>query len=248
MSQIPSNLFLSIGRPVKDEYGRSVGRIISFATTPSGKFDSAFIELSDGRFTKQPIENLNFNGAEITILSKTKSKATVLCDQIPFIWRKDNALKDLNEKRKISPVLYTELHNNFSTVLSQLRKDAQALLDETNQGIVRCDDELSTLSYSLLHLELEHEIGKITDDVYRSAYAALQETLKRSTNEKSDLEAIKNRLSSMLVSDAPSTAVPPPTTNDKKPAPYVAPQVNEATELPEPPVVVYVKEVGKAGI
>jgi len=63
MSQTPSNLFLSIGKPVKDEYGRSVGRIISFGTSPSGKFENAFIELSDGRFSKQPIDNLNFNGS-----------------------------------------------------------------------------------------------------------------------------------------------------------------------------------------
>ncbi len=242
MSQTPSNLFLSIGKPVKDEYGRSVGRIISFGTSPSGKFETAFVELSDGRFTKQPMENLSFIGAEITLLSKVKSKAAVLCDQIPFIWRKDNALKDLNDKRKISPVLYTELHNNFSTVLSQLRKDAQILLDETSQGVTRCEEELSTLSYSLLHLELEHEIGKITDDVYRSAYAALQETLKRTSNEKNDLETTKSKLSSMVLGDAP-----PPAANDRKPAIYTAP-VTEATELPEPPVVVYVKEVGKAGI
>ena len=120
MSQTPSNLFLSIGKPVKDEYGRSVGRIISFATIPNGKFDSAFIELTDGRFTKQPIENLTFNGAEITLLSKIKSKAAVFCDQIPFLWRKDQALKDLNDKKKISSDLYQELHNNFNTILSQL--------------------------------------------------------------------------------------------------------------------------------
>jgi len=249
MSQTPSNLFLSIGKPVKDEYGRSVGRIISFGTSPSGKFENAFIELSDGRFAKQPIDNLNFNGSEITLLSKIKGKAAVLCDQIPFIWRKDNALKELNDKRKISPVLYNELHNNFSTVLNQLRKDAQVLLDETNLGIARCEEELSTLSYSLIHLELEHEIGKVTDDVYRSAYAALQETLKRTSNEKSDLEATKSKLSSMVLGDAPPTI-----SNDKKPTIQTTPVSNDVsattdtTELPEPPVVVYVKEVGKAGI
>ena len=249
MSQTPSsNLFLSIGKPVKDEYGRAVGKIISFGTSPSGKFETAFIESSDGRFTKQPIENLTFNGADITLLSKIKSKAAVLCDQIPFIWRKDIALKDLNDKKKISPVLYTELHNTFATVLTQLRKDAQLLQDEASQGIARCDEELTVLSYSLLHLELEHEIGKIVDDAYRSAYAALQETLKRASNEKGDLEATKVKLSSTLVGDAPPAIVAqPPIVNDKKPATYAAPAA-DTTELPEPPVVVYVKEVGKAGI
>src|SRR3989337_384629 len=162
MSQL-SNLFLSIGKPVKDEYGRAMGRIISFATTPSGKFDAAFIELSDGRFTRQPIEALTFSGTDITFISKIKSKAAVFCDQIPFIWRKDQALRDLSDKKKILPELYQELHSNFSTVLSQLKKDAEILMDETAMEISRCNDDLRALSYGVLHLELEHEIGKISE-------------------------------------------------------------------------------------
>jgi hypothetical protein len=239
MSQI-SNLFLSIGKPVKDEYGRSVGKIISFATTPSGKFAAAFIEHSDGRFSKQPMEALVFNGADVTFISEIKSKAAVFCDQIPFIWRKDQALKDLAEKRKINSDLYQELHNSFSAVLSQLRKDAQIILDDAAQGITRCEQELSALSYGVLHLELEHEIGKISDDTYKSAFTVLQENIKRTSNEKSDLEVTKSKLSNILLGDSPSMP-------EKKTTVFVEP-VSEAAYLPEPPVVVYVKEVGKAGI
>ncbi|MFB3888541.1 MAG: CdvA-like protein [Candidatus Bathyarchaeia archaeon] len=252
MSQL-SNLFLSLGKPVKDEYGRSVGKIISFATTPSGKFDAAFIELSDGRFTKQPMEYLTFNGAEVTFISRIKTKAAVFCDQIPFIWRKDQALKDLADKKKISPDLYKELHNNFSTVLSQLRRDAQILQDDIAQGITRCEEELTALSYGILHLELEHEIGKIADDVYKSSSAQLQENLKRTTAEKNDLEATKTKLANIMLGDrtppaaAPVSAVATPEQKPKETKVYVE-HVAETTELPEPPVVVYVKEVGKAGI
>jgi hypothetical protein len=245
LSQPLSNLFLSIGKPVKDEYNRSVGKIISFATNPSGKFEAAFIELSDGRFTKQAMEYLVFNGSDVTLISKIKTKAAVFCDQIPFIWRKDKALKDLAEKRKIAQNLYTELHNSFSTVLSQLRKDAQILLDETIQGITRCEEELTTLSYSVLHLELEHEIGKISDDSYRLSFGLLQETLKRTTSEKADLETVKSKLSNMLLGDTPVVAEPKLPEQKSK---VYADAVRESAELPEPPVVVYVKEVGKAGI
>ena len=244
MSQ-PSNLFLSLGKPVKDEYGRSVGKIISFATTPSGKFDTAFIELSDGRFAKQPIESLTFNGADITLISQIKSRASVFCDQIPFIWRKDQALKDLTDKKKIPPSMYQELHSNFNTVLSQLRKDAQILLDEAMQGITRCEEELSVLSYSVLHLELEHEIGKVSDDTYRASFATLQETIRRCSNEKNDLESVRSKLSNVLLGDAPK--MPEPKLPEQKTTVYMEPVI-EPAELPEPPVVVYVKEVGKAGI
>lgn len=290
MSQ-PSNLFLSIGKPVKDEYGRSIGRIISYATTPSGNFDAAYIELGDGRLTKQPMDNINFNGAEVTLLSKIKTKAGLLCDQIPFIWRKDQALKELQVKNKISPDLYRELHNNFSTVLGQLKKDAQTLQEEIEQGISCCEEELEAFSYCILHLELEHEIGKITDEIYRSSIAHLQENLKRTSAEKTDLEATKGKISNILLGDNSTVEQKAPqlaqdTQKDVKEAvmneiesaaetqtieeeeanitvsdesePDVddkteakdddKPDSNDGTDLPEPPVVVYVKEVGKAGI
>ncbi len=246
MSQPLSNLFLSIGKPVKDEYGRSVGKIISFGTTPSGKFETAFIEQSDGRFTKQPIESMTFNGAEITLLSKIKSKAAVFNEQIPFIWRKDQALKELNDKRKISSALFTELHNNLSTVLTQLRKDATIIQDEAAQGVTRCEEELSVLSYSLLHLELEHEIGKISDDIYKASYAQLQETIRKTSAEKGDLEAVRNKLGNILLGDTP--VMPEPKLPEQKSKIYAEKIPEASSGLPEPPVVVYVKEVGKAGI
>jgi hypothetical protein len=239
MSQI-SNLFLSIGKPIKDEYGRAVGKVASFALTPSGKFDAVFIEFSDGKFSKQPMEHLKFNGAEVTFISKTKSQTSVLCDQIPLIWRKDQALKDLAEKRRISPDLYKELHNSFEGVLSQLKKDAQNLSDEIVKEIARCEEEITTLNYAVVNLELEHEIGKVDDGAYKSAFALLQENLRRANAEKSDMELAKSKLSNLLLGDSPEL--------ERKTKISAELKSEAPLELPEPPVVVYVKEVGKAGI
>ena len=137
-----SNLFLSIGKPIKNEYGRVIGKVASFALTPSGKFDAVYIEFGDGQFTKQPMESLRFNGAEVTFISKIKSQAGVLCDQIPLIWRKDEALKDLLDKKKITPEVYQELHSSFDNVLTQLKKDAQIIIDESAIEIERCEEEI----------------------------------------------------------------------------------------------------------
>jgi hypothetical protein len=255
MSTNPNpNLFLSIGKSVKDEYGRPVGKIVSFALTINGKFDSAFIELSDGKFTKQPIEQLTFNGADVTYNSKIKSQTNMFCDQIPFIWRKDQALKDLVEKKKIAPDLYNELHNNFDNVLTQLKKDAQVLQEDIIQSMTRCNEEARALSYGLLHLELEHEVGRINDDSYKQAFAVLQESLRRVTAERTDLEQSKTRIANVLLGDKLPI---PEKTIEKAPIPIDATQkskvfaevvTNTPQELPEPPVVVYVKEIGKAGI
>jgi len=234
-----SNLFLYIGKPIKNEYGRIIGKVASFALTPSGKFDAVFVEFGDGQFTKQPMETLKFNGAEVLFISKIKNQANNLCDQIPLIWRKDQALKDLNDKRKIAPDLYQELHTSFTSVLTQLKKDAQIIVEEAAIEIERCREEISSLSYAIAHLEIEHEIGKVDEENYKSAFALLQDTLKRATSEKTDFELTKSRVSSVLLGDSQDIT--------QKTKTY-AEQVNVAQKLPEPPVVVYVKDIGKAGI
>ncbi len=246
MSQNP-NFFLSVGKQIKDEYGRVVGKIASFALTPSGKFDAVFVEQSDGKFLKQSVEHLKFDGADITFISKIKSAANVFCDQIPLIWRKDQALKDLAEKKKISQELYGELHSNFDGALAQLKSEAQVLLEEIDKEIIRCAEEIRELNYALVHLEIEHEIGKIDDQYYKTAFAMIQENLKRINIEKSDLELTKNKLSNILLDEKPKAAEQEKT-KTKEETPKQFTPVSTSPELPEPPVVVYVKEIGKSGI
>jgi hypothetical protein len=234
-----SNLFLYIGKPVKNEYGKVMAKVASFGLTPSGKFESVYLEFGDGQFTKHPMESLRFNGAEVTFITKIKSQASVLSDHIPLIWRKDEALKDLLDKKKITPEVFQTLHTSFSSVLTQLKKDAQVIIDESTIEIERCKEEITSLSYAIANLEIEHEIGKVDEQTYQSAFQLLQETLKRATTEKTDYELTKSKISSVLLGDSQDSI--------QKSKTY-AEQVNVATKLPEPPVVVYVKEVGKAGI
>jgi hypothetical protein len=238
-----SNLFLSIGKPIKNEYGRVIGKVASFALTPNGKFEAVYVEFGDGQFSKQPMESLRFNGAEIIFISKIKSQAGVLCDHIPLIWRKDEALKSLLANKKINSEVYQDMHDSFTNVLTQLKKEAQVIVDESMIEIDRCNEEISSLSYAIANIEIEHEIGKIDEENYKAAFGILLETLKRAQTEKADYEQTKSKLSGVLLGD--QTQLPPKPVANKVYAETVS---NAATKLPEPPVVVYVKEIGKTGI
>jgi hypothetical protein len=247
MSQNP-NLFLSVGKQIKDEYGRGLGKVASFALTPSGKFDAVYIEQGDGKFLKRSVEHLKFDGTDITLISKIKSQTNVFCDQIPLIWRKEQALKELSEKKKISKELYEELHGNFDGALNQLKSEAQNLIEELDKEIARCANEIRELNYALVHLEIEHEIGKIDDQTYHTAFAIIQENLKRVNMEKSDLELTNNKLSNILLGETPKMGEQEKSkVNVEEPLKEFTP-TSSAPELPEPPVVVYVKEIGKTGI
>ena len=193
------------------------------------------------------MEYLKFDGADITLISRIKSEANAFCGQIPLIWRKDQALKDLGEKKKISEEVYEELHSNFDGVLNQLKNEAQALIEEIDKEIAKCANEIRELNYALVHLEIEHEIGKIDDQSYATAFAIIQESLKRVNTEKSDIGLTKNKLSNILLGEASKPSEHEENKVEAE-APEEAPPTSNAPELPEPPVVVYVKEVGKSSI
>ena len=241
MSQNP-NLFLSVGKEVKDEYGHELGTIASFALTPSGKFDAVFVQQGDGRFSRHSVEHLKFDGVEVTLTSRVKSHADVLCDQIPLIWRKDQALKELSDKKKISKEVYEELHSSFDGVLSQLKNEAQGLTEKIDEEIIGCSDEVRNLNYALVHLELEHEIGKIDDQSYQTAFTMIQDNLKRANIKKTDMEQLKSKLANITLGDVIKLAA-----EESKKA-KISESSSDVPELPEPPVVVYVKEIGRTGI
>ena len=243
MSQSP-NLFLSVGKQVKDEYGCTIGRVASFAVTPSGKFDTVFIEQGNGEFVQHSVEHLRFDGTETTLISKAKSDAHALCDHIPLIWRKDQALEELSKKKKLSPELYNELHKSFDGALTQLKNEAQVLSKKIDEELGRCAEEFNTLNHALIHLEIEHEIGKIDDKYYETAFTMIQDNLRRTSEEKSDLETTKNKLSNTILGDKPE--IFDKTANKAKESPKRS--TTDSAGLPEPPVVVYVKEIGKTGI
>jgi hypothetical protein len=244
MSQNP-NLFLSVGKSIKDEYGHTIGKIASFAVTPGGKFDGVYVELGGGKFFKQDVEHLKLDGAEITLVSNIKAQAGILCDQIPLIWRKDQALKDLSEKKKISKELYAELHTSFDGALTQLRNEAQTLKEEIEDEMVGCNEETKALNYALVNLEIEHEIGKVEKQNYETAFSIIQENMKRIHMKKTDLELTNSKLSSILLGEPSKTGEPTRAKTVESSRGSTAAPV--ASGLPEPPVVVYVKEIGKTG-
>jgi hypothetical protein len=246
MSQTP-NLFLSVGKQVKDEYGRVIGKIASFAVTPRGRFEDVFIERGDGKFSKHSADYLKVDGSEITLLSSIQSDASILCDHIPLLWRKDQALGELYAKKRIDQDLYNQLRTAFEGALSELKSEAKELQEETEKEIAKCSEMIKSLNYAIVHIEIEHEIGKMDDQSYGTAFSMLQDNLKKINVEKSDLELTRSKLSNTLLGDKPS--VLGKTTTKQVEATLKAPSPAQVSPgLPEPPVVVYVKEIGKTGI
>ncbi len=242
-------VFFSLGKQVKDEYGRPIGRIASFKLNPHGNVDGIFLQHGDGEFKLYPAEQFKFDGAEnVTLMSPIKARANRLCDEIPLIWRKDQALKELLEKEKVPRELYEDLHSSFEGALNQLKAEAQGILENLDKRIAECNNQIKELNSALVNLEIEKYIGKIDDTLYNTAMEILQQNIRWINAEKEDLESLKSKLSSILLGESipqqPETTEENVEENEK----MEQPTEETSTPLPEPPeqpFVVYVKDTAE---
>jgi hypothetical protein len=221
--EFSTNPFLFVGKPVRDEYGRQIGRVASFMVSLNGRVSEVLVARGDGEFFRYPSNQFITDDDGVTLLSPTKQRAETLCDEMPLICRKDQALSGLLERKKISSGMFNNLHKNFENALNQLKADAQTILENLGKEVVRCSQQVIELRLAMLHLEVEHEIGEIDEKSYQTI-EMLQESLKRAEAEKGDLEAIRNKLSNMLSEKTSQTET------EKKTPPV-------ALMLPEPPVL-----------
>ena len=233
MSKPSPKPFLFIGKSVRDEYGRQIGRIASFMVKPNGQIDGVFVEHGDGEFLRYPNDQFRIDGESLVILPSIKLKVKSLCNEIPLIWRKDQALSALSKKKKFPPDLFDVLHRNFEGALNQLKNDAQTTLDSIDEQIAKCDRQIKDFHSALINLEIEREIGRINDKAYQMAMGIVQQGLKQANAEKSDLEAMRKKLSNIILGETSEETSITKAQKEKEAPPD--------SQLPEPPVVINVK-------
>jgi hypothetical protein len=245
VSKSISNPFLFVGQQIKDEYGRQIGRVASFKVTPTGHIDGVFVEHGDGEFLSYSKEQIKVDNGNLVISPQLKLKANSLCREIPLIWRKDRALNELVDKKKIPPEMYDDLHSTFEGALNQLKDNAKELVKDLDSEVDRCNRQIHSLHSALINLEIEREIGRLNNDSYEKALVIIQSGLKEINAEKSDLEILKSKLSNLLLGEktspapqVPKTKTPEQTNTLKAPEPV-------ATNLPEPPVIIHVRNPNK---
>jgi hypothetical protein len=248
MSKQTPNLFTYLGKPVKDEYDRVVGTMASFLVTPGGRVNGIFIEHGNGSIKRYSRDQIRTQNGEVILFSPLKMKANNFCAQIPLLWRKTQAIKDLNEQKKIPENMYDDLYSSFEGALNQLKTEAEDTITEIDKEVEKCGRRVKDLNSALINLEIEREIGQIDEESYQKAIEMVKEGLKRLNSERKNFEALQSQLSNMLVGETEKIPIEEQVEEEKEEEIPSPSSESVDTSLPEPPessgespVVVYVK-------
>jgi len=186
-----------VGKTLKDEDGREIGKIVSFIVDPSGEAKEVLVEIKSGEIIRHPVERLKINQEEVFLLSDIERRARKICESFPILLKKHEILDSLFKNKEIMPEIYESLSAGFNKSLDELRFEAKSLLSDIEQQIQIQENFIKTLHFARTFLEIEHGIGNVKDDVFRQSLLSILREIKRASYRKMNLLKIKDKVSSI---------------------------------------------------
>jgi hypothetical protein len=201
MKEVTTGEILShIGKALKDEYGRTKGRLAGPIITPLGHLEAVLLEHEDGRFTRHLADQLKFEDGELKIISTPKVDTESLYVEVSFAWRRVQALEDLVKKEAITQETYNELHNQYVAAMDQLKEKVTRTIEDLENRIKSCDRQIRDIKESLTDLDIAFAMGEIKEEDSGKGIEILKKGLSNLSFEKTELESLMREVKIYLTS------------------------------------------------
>ena len=193
-----NNVFPSlIGRTLKDENGKEIGRIVSFIIDSSGNVREVLIESKSEMLVRYPVERLKYSQEDVFLVFDVERRVEEICEKMPVLLKKREILESLFKNKEILPEIYESLSAEIDKLISEVRAEAQNLLKEVEDEIQQQENLIRVLHLSRTFLEMEHGVGNVRDEVFRQSLISILKELKSASYKKMNLLKIKERISGL---------------------------------------------------
>lgn len=188
-----------IGRILKDENGREIGKIVSFIIDSSGEAKEVLVENKGDELVKYPVERLKISQDEIFLVSDIERRVDEICEKLPVLLKKREILEALFRNKEILPEIYESLSAEFDKSIDDMRVKAQNVLSDIERQIQLQENTIKMLHLARTFLEMEHGIGNVRDDVFRQSLLSILREIRYASYRKMNLLKIKEKVSNISI-------------------------------------------------
>ena len=219
----PSGL---IGKMVRDEWGRQVGMVVSVLMDDRGETSWLLLRMGDGKFRRYALSDFSVDGSDIVLLSGVKKRVNALCRKDALLRCEKLLLSDL-KGGDVDPDTLNEIGRDVKRDLGFLEGEARRLLRKVDFLIQRCKEQIRIVNKGIACLKVEHDLGKVDDEVFSVSMKMLLAGLKSLMSERDDMEEVRRKLLELL---GKRPSAPLETGAEERPGP--AEPVEEVGESP----------------
>ena len=196
-----SNELEIVGKPVKDMYGTSMGKVVGTITTIDGSIDTVGIDCGSDVLKQVPFEQLVLRDDVVIFIPKWRLDSHRLLRAKELALRRLKALINLsteNEEMKEDAGLIHEKYKSQLQSLNETEGKIKATLEKRKNEL---DEHLKSVKMFLFDAKVQFNSDEISQSKFDSIRGQTAEMIERISHEKAEILNIQQRIADLSLDD-----------------------------------------------
>jgi len=225
-----------IGESVRDPYGRTLGKLVSFESDVDGTIKTIVVENENKTINFHLAEAVTINEKGIEVIPEWKLRATKVIEHYKTAMRRLKGLEELHSRGEVSSVVYREIRKKLDNAVSKLKQEAKKVKEMMKKRMNEIEDDNLKLDRAIAELKVSYIAGEISETAYKTAIEQLRQAKDSNAKELEDLKKILKQVESI---ESGSYEVTTPKTTKEKTS-SEKPSVPPSTPQQPQPITVHI--------
>jgi len=229
------NDVVMIGKPVKDMYGASMGKVLGTTTEIDGTIQTVGINCGSEGLKEIPFQQLVVQSDVIIFIPEWRLAAQKMIREKELTIRKLTALMQIISENNNMQSDAEIIHEKYKSKWNSLQETEFTIKSKLEDRITEITKQEQSIKILLFDAKVQAKSNEITHDTFNSVQNETDELLQHMEHEKAEIEKVREKIDNMTLdgvcSDAPDqsivTSCTTQTEHEEVPEP----------NLPEPPTM-----------
>ena len=232
---MPQNDVVMIGKPVKDMYGASMGKVLGTTTEIDGTIQTVGINCGSEGLKEIPFQQLVVQPDAVIFIPEWRLDAQKMIREKELTIRKLTALMQIISENNNMQSDAEIIHEKYKSKWNSLQETEFAIKSKLDDRITEITKQEQSIKILLFDAKVQAKSNEITYDTFNSVQTETDELLHHMQHEKAEIEKVREKIDNMTLdvvcSDVPDQSVDTPCTTQM--GHEEVPEPN----LPEPPTM-----------
>ena len=230
---MPENDIVMIGKPVKDMYGASMGKVLGTTNEIDGNIQTVGINCGSEGLKEIPYQQLVVQPDVVIFIPQWRLEAQKMIREKELTIRKLTALMQIISENNNMQSDAEIIHEKYKSKWNSLQETEFTIKSKLEERIAEIIKQEQSIKILLFDAKVQVKSNEITHDTFNSVQNETNELLQHMEHEKAEIEKVREKIDNMTL-DGICSDISDQTTDISCTSQMDNEEVPEP-DLPEPP-------------
>ena len=205
------NDVVMIGKPVKDMYGASMGKVLGTTTEIDGTIQTVGINCGSEGLKEIPFQQLVVQSDVVIFIPEWRLDAQKMIREKELTIRKLTALMQIISENNNMQSDAEIIHEKYKSKWNSLQETEFTIKSKLEDRITEITKQEQSIKILLFDAKVQAKSNEITHDTFNSVQNETDELLQHMEHEKAEIEKVREKIDNMTLdgvcSDAPDQSI-----------------------------------------